>query len=611
MMKKRLVTVGLAAVAAVTLLAAGCGEGKNYIKMSYYDETSYEEGANYSTIDENLFYRNERKVDVADPCVVYVNDEKDADYGSYYLYGTTGNTGFFCWKSDDLVNWEGVGYALLYRDLSTPQGKAVSVDSWAPEVIYDGEADKWYMFFSSTPKDSSNSYIPYIAQSDSPAGPFELIDHIDSYTATDGTPLKDIENIETNNSYYYQRYMTFDPLKMSQALEKLGLADMDATSDVLRAIDFHPYVDSSTGDKYLYFNTSVNSYIMGMKMNSWTDPKYDTLTIITKPGYSTPSAAEKDVPNEMNTSVNEAAWITEHGGKYYLTYSTNSYKDKTYQVCQAVADKPLGEFRKLTEAEGGILLSADSALRDDVSGTGHSSIINAGGQDYIIYHAHNSIAEGGSSRHVAVDEIEWITVKDAQGNDLDVMYANGPTTSVQPLPEFASEYKNIVAQAEVSATGIADGSSVSFLTDGLLSINRYANYDMVETYIKETEFSGETTITLKFDDYKTIRALMVYNSKNMESAFYDIERVEFDCRLEDGTFVTKYIDGLAYDIKAYTSTDDIDVLRPASSAIAEFDEIECNEIRITITPATEEQIPVHGFNDLAILAVSEIRVLGK
>lgn len=610
-MKKRLVAIGLAMMTAITLPIAGCGEGKNYIEMSYYDETSYEEGADYSTINENLFYRNDRKVDVADPCVVYIDDENDTDYGSYYLYGTTGNTGFFCWKSDDLVNWEGVGYALLYRDLSTPQGKAVSVDSWAPEVIYDGETDKWYMFFSSTPKDSSNSYIPYIAQSDSPSGPFELIDHIDSYTATDGTPLKDIENIETNNSYYYQRYMTFDPLKMLQALEKLGLADMDATSDVLRAIDFHPYVDSATGDKYLYFNTSVNSYIMGMEMNSWTDPKYDTLTIITKPGYSTPSAAEKDVPNEMNTSVNEAAWITEHGGRYYLTYSTNSYKDKTYQVCQAVADNPLGEFRKLTEAEGGILLSADSALRDDVSGTGHSAIINAGGQDYIIYHAHNSIAEGGSSRHVAVDEIEWVAIEDANGNELDAMYANGPTTSVQPIPEFASEYKNIADQAEVSATSLADGSSVSALTDDLLTINRYANYDMVEKYVKETEFSAETTITLKFDDYKTIRALMIYNSKNMESAFYDIERVEFDCRLEDGTFATKYIDKLAFDIMAYTSTDDIDVLRPASSAVAEFDEIECNEIRITIKPATEEQIPVHGFNDLAVLAVSEIRVLGK
>ncbi len=499
----------------------------------------------------------------------------------------------------------------MYRDLTTPEGKAVSIDSWAPEVIYDGDADKWYMFFSSTPKDSSNSYIPYIAEGDSPAGPFTLVDHIDSYTATDGTPLKDIENIETDNSYYYQRYMTFDPYQMSQAMENLGLGDMDATSDVLRAIDFHPYVDSATGDKYLYFNTSVNSYIMGIKMNSWAEPDYSTLTIIAKPGYSTPSAAEKDVPNEMNTSVNEAAWITEHNGKYYLTYSTNSYKDKTYQVCQAVADSPLGEFRKLTEKEGGILLSADAALRDDVSGTGHSSIINAGGQYYIVYHKHNSISEGGSSRHVAVDEIEWITVKDAQGNDLDVMYANGPTTSVQPLPEFASEYKNVASEAEVSATSLADDSSVSCLTDGLLSVNRFANNDMVETYVKETCFTAETTITLTFDDYKTIRALMIYNSKNMESAFYNIERVEFDCRLEDGTLATKYIDGLVFDWDAYTSTDDIDVIRPAASAIAEFDEIECIEIRITISPATEEQIPVHGYNDMAELAVSEIRVLGK
>ncbi len=610
-MKKRIVSVGLAVLAAVTLLAAGCGEGKNYIKMSYYDEASYADGEDYSTINENLFYRNERKVDVADPCVVYVDDENDADYGTYYLYGTTGNTGFFCWKSDDLVNWEGVGYALLYRDLTTPEGKAVSIDSWAPEVIYDGDADKWYMFFSSTPKDSSNSYIPYIAEGDSPAGPFTLVDHIDSYTATDGTPLKDIENIETDNSYYYQRYMTFDPYQMSQAMENLGLGDMDATSDVLRAIDFHPYVDSATGDKYLYFNTSVNSYIMGIKMNSWAEPDYSTLTIIAKPGYSTPSAAEKDVPNEMNTSVNEAAWITEHNGKYYLTYSTNSYKDKTYQVCQAVGSTPLGEFRKLTEAEGGILLSADAALRDDVSGTGHSSIINAGGQYYIVYHKHNSVSEGGSSRHVAVDEIEWITVKDAQGNDLDVMYANGPTTSVQPLPEFASEYKNVASEAEVSATSLSGDSSVSCLTDGLLSVNRYANYDMVETYVKETCFTAETTITLTFDDYKTIRALMIYNSKNMESAFYNIERVEFDCRLEDGTLATKYIDGLVFDWDAYTSTDDIDVIRPAASAIAEFDEIECIEIRITISPATEEQIPVHGYDDMAELAVSEIRVLGK
>ncbi len=35
-MKKRLVTVGLAMITAIILLIAGCGEGKNYIEMSYY-----------------------------------------------------------------------------------------------------------------------------------------------------------------------------------------------------------------------------------------------------------------------------------------------------------------------------------------------------------------------------------------------------------------------------------------------------------------------------------------------------------------------------------------------------------------------------------------------
>lgn len=365
-MKRILISIGLAAAIAVTAFAAGCSEGKNLVKLSYYDETSYTEDGTLSTINENLFYRNDRKVDVADPCVVCVEDADDPDFGSYFLYGTTGNTGFFCWKSNDLVNWEGVGYAFLYRDLTTPEGSAVSMDSWAPEVVYDAEEGKWYLFFSASPADTAYTYIPYVAESDSPRGPFTLVDHIETYRAPDGTPLKDIADIEENNEYYFQRYMTFDPYLMADAMEQAGIAGLDDTSSLLRAIDFHPYVDEKTDEKYLYFNTSAGSYIMGMRMKNWLEPDYDSLTILTKPGYSTPSSAERDVAHEANTSVNEAAWMTEHNGKYYLTYSVNSYQDKTYQVCQAVGDSPLGEFRKLSEAEGGILLSADASLRDMV-----------------------------------------------------------------------------------------------------------------------------------------------------------------------------------------------------------------------------------------------------
>lgn len=640
MNKKRLLAAGVASMMAVTILAAGCGGDKHLVKLSenaYDDGLTYEEGAEYSTINESLFYRNTRTVDVADPCVVYISDKDDPDYGSYFLYGTSSSTGFFCWKSTDLIHWDAVGYALMYNDQESLQGKALWQDTWASEVVFDSEAGKWYMYFSATPRDlsvtdgyaASKEYvcIPYIAESDSPRGPFELIDHVETYRTLDGTPLKDVAGRDESAEYFFQRYMTFDPYEMEQALQKLGLSengkaeeegeDAEAETDaVIRAIDYHPYVDPATQQKYLYFTLSHNSYIMGMKMTDWTTPDYSSLTVLTRPGYATVDAAEKNVSYESAANrVNEGSWITEHGGKYYLSFSINSSTNKTYSVCQAVGSSPLGPFRKLEESEGGILLSADASMRDDASGTGHHSIITIEGKDYIIYHSHNSVEEGGHARHVAVDEIKWITVKDVSGNDLPVMYANGPTTSVQPLPEFVSDYKNIAADAAVEATSVAEGSGVSWLTDGLLSINRYANADMVNTYVQETRFDGKTTITFTFEDYRTICALMIYNSKYKGSAFYEIERIEMDCKEADGSLVTRYIEKLQFDWNAYTSVDDEDVVRPASSAYAEFAEISCNEIRITIAPASVEQIPVHGMEGYtasgAEIAVSEIKVLGK
>ena len=81
-----------------------------------------------------------------------------------------------------------------------------------------------------------------------------------------------------------------------------------------------------------------------------------------------------------------------HNGKYYLSFSVNSYGTSDYQIGQAVADSPLGPFRKLTEEEGGLLLSAlavesqpaGEASTQAPSGTGHNSFVTAGNQTYII-----------------------------------------------------------------------------------------------------------------------------------------------------------------------------------------------------------------------------------
>ena len=395
---------------------------------------------------------------------------------------------------------------------------------------------------------------------------------------------------------------------LSAKAAELGLTEEG--SDLLRVLDFHPFV-SSKGDKYLYFTVLHNSYIVGMKMNGWLDPDYSSLTVLARPGYASPSSGDKDVAYEPTSNrINEGGYVNEHNGKYYLTFSINSSSDKSYSVVQAIADEPLGPYRKLTEAEGAILLSADSSMRDDVSGTGHHCLVNMDGKDYIIYHAHNSVENGGNSRHLAIDEVKWVDVNSTAGS-LEVMYANGPTTSIEPLPEKVSGYANLAEEATFSATNLQSGSDIGALNDGLLSVNRFANYEFNQNHVKEAAFIDQTTIEIDLGEPHAVKAIMVYNSKNMESAFYDVKRIEFDVEADDGSTYTKYIDNLKFDWQAYTSADDIDVIRPTGSAIAEFDEIRCQNIRLTIAPATLDQIAVHGLNDMPELAVSEIRVLGK
>lgn len=41
---------------------------------------------------------------------------------------------------------------------------------------------------------------------------------------------------------------------------------------------------------------------------------------------------------------------------------------------------------------------------------------------------------------VQFDEVKWVTVKDIDRNDLDVMHVNGPTVTVQPGFGYESDY---------------------------------------------------------------------------------------------------------------------------------------------------------------------------
>ncbi len=662
-MKKFTKILSLFIAVCISVACFGCADGgETFVKMSYYDECG---NGGELLYNNNLFYKNAYVPGIsavgADPSVLRITDEKDENYGKFVLNVTTGSYGFSAYIGSDLANWEQMGTIMKAED----DGEGVNSyvlyhNTWAPEMIYDATEGKYYLFFNATPKNkpevtgydndynsSTNSvfeksymHIPFVAVSDSYKGPFTLVDSADKYAFSDGTPMKNdgkinekaapeaIEHVEIKDNAlgyaYFLRYSVFDPYKMWRAITESEdkyvreMADLEPTK-LMRSVDLHPFV-AANGDKYLYFvcgkdnnySSSRSSFVLGIRMNSWTEPDYSTLTRLTRYGYYNVEdidnpEAERPMTEQTDAMVNEGPQMTEHNGKYYLSLSVNRFSTRAYKVVQAVGSSPLGPFRKLTEAEGGVLLGSD--VIDDVSGPGHHSMVEANGELYAVYHQHVNKENGGSNRFVCVDKVEWVTVKDISGNDLEVMYANGPSNScIQPLPSFASGYKNVASEATVSATNLAAGSEARFLTDKCAETFTGLNLAFKNAYVRSAEFTGETEIVLDFASAKNVRALMIYNSAYIENAFYDIERIEFTCEKEDGE-VVKIINNLAFDWKnASSAKNDVKIM---GAAIAEFNEIRVKRIKIKVKPAGKDKLALHDDSLSAPLAVNEIVVLGK
>ena len=177
------------------------------------------------------------------------------------------------------------------------------------------------------------------------------------------------------------------------------------------------------------------------------------------------------------------------------------------------------------------------------------------------------------------------------------MYTNGPTCTVQPKLEAFSEYRNIALMANVTGT-----EDASYLHDDLLSIYKYGDVSFME-YIKETMISETTTFTFDFAQARTVRAIMVYNSKNENTCFRNISKVEFVCE-ENGSEVIRCIENISFSSEYFRVNDfdgSIYYVIPGACAYAEFNELNVKTVKITVeVPAGQESV-----------GISEIRILGK
>lgn len=278
-------------------------------------------------------------------------------------------------------------------------------------------------------------------------------------------------------------------------------------------------------------------------------------------------------------------------GTYYLTYSIYPFFSPNYQVRQALATSPLGEFTKVAPEDGGTLLYTESEW-ENIQSAGHHCFIKCGDQLMIAYHTfldRRSISEG---RALAVDEVKF--VKNDKGQTL--MHTNGPTYSYQPLPAAVSGYKNLAPMASVTASHTAADSDIKYLTDGLLKAHKT---DLVKEYQTQTvDKTTLTTINFKFEDWVNVRSLLLYNSINYNLSVPIINSVKLKYKTADGFAWTE-----AKNVKfnyAWNS-DSKATMYPGGAIILEFDEM----------PVMEIELSIYINANMPTIAIGEIMIMGR
>ncbi|MCM5663018.1 glycoside hydrolase family 43 protein [Galbibacter mesophilus] len=101
-------------------------------------------------------------------------------------------------------------------------------------------------------------------------------------------------------------------------------------------------------------------------------------------------------------------------GKYYFMWSEGNWTGPNYSVAYAIADSPMGPFKRIDK-----ILQQDPAI---ATGAGHHSVIKVPNEDayYMVYHRRPLTEKDGNSRETCIDIMEF----DENGHILPVKITN-------------------------------------------------------------------------------------------------------------------------------------------------------------------------------------------
>jgi hypothetical protein len=333
----------------------------------------------------------------------------------------------------------------------------------------------------------------------------------------------------------------------------------------------------------------------------------------------------------------------------------------------AIANNPFGPFVKIKEFSPVIGIDGESG--DYMSGTGHHSFVWAGNELFAVYHCFLNASDNYSAsghfleRAIAFDRVgfydydgitfgdivdehaqqeleknidknymtkEWIESvfvscnnsfyhgKDAtdiynKDKVVPILYGNGPTRSLQPLPKVAmpNGLTNVADEAKVEII-YGDATTAKYATDGLITYQKWSR----EYEVVGDEAHAQLKIKLSWDTPQAIRNIMIYNSRMYEYAFRQVRSIVF--KLSDKP--SWYPSNVAYngychirDLKVdpYSINADNQAMRKGGSAMATFNEIVVSEIIITISAKDKVALDMLTGANKNIVKASEIFILGK
>lgn len=335
-------------------------------------------------------YCNPLSISLGDPYILIASD------GKYYMYGTSGESGFRAYSSDNLVDWKDEG--MVYRGGASDSW---AVDCfWAPEV-YERNG-KFYLWYSANwkqnPTHEEENFRIGVAVSDTPSGPFKEMNEGPVFDP--GYPVIDANLLfdETGRVYlYYSRCCYKHPVESEIA-------------DYAR--------------KNGWFDEIEESWIYGVEIDSDFSRTIGEPVLLLQPPFSmdnrqTEWESRSVLSREVNRRWTEGSYIFKENNTYYMMYSANYFGGNDYAVGYATATHPLGPFRK---SDNNPVLQKNTVTGGEVTGTGHNMVLSLpGGQKLCVYHGRTRNA--GKKRVVFIDRME---IKED-----GTLVVHGPTTGTQ------------------------------------------------------------------------------------------------------------------------------------------------------------------------------------